>query len=183
MAATLKDALRRAREGDIDAYEEVVRQTASAVRAQLALHVRDAETVNDLAQETFLHAYEHLTEFVPGTDFRAWIRTIARTRALRLWRERQRKEAAHRRYVLALQDRLAERAAAAEDPAEGLLAKVKGCLGRLGEHARALLRLRYFENRPLREIAAREGTSPGHVSVTLFRLRRQLAQCLEQGAP
>lgn len=176
----LDDAIRRARDGDIDAYEAVVRETASTVRATLALHVRDADTLADLAQETFLYAYEHLGGFTPGTDFRAWIRTVARTQALRLWRERQRKEAAQRRYALAVQGRLAERAAAVEEPAEGPLAKVKGCLERLGAHARELVRLRYFENRPLREIAAREGKSPGHVSVTLFRLRQQLAQCLEQ---
>ena len=180
MTMTLDEAIRAAREGDIDAYEAVVRQAASTVRAHLALHVRDAETLNDLAQETFLYAYEHLGEFEPGTDFRAWIKAVARTQALRLWRERQRKEAAHRRYAIAVQDRLADRAAAAEEPAEGPLAKVKGCLERLGAHARELVRLRYFENRPLREIAAREGKSLNHVSVTLFRLRQQLAQCLEQ---
>ncbi len=175
---TLDEAIRKARGGDINAYEAAVRQTASGVRAQLALHVRDAETVNDLAQETFLYAYEHLAEFAPGTDFRAWLKAIARTQALRLWRERQRKDAAHRRYALAVQDRLAERASG--EPVEGPLARIKGCLERLGARARELVRLRYFENRPLREIAAREGQSLNHVSVTLFRLRQQLAQCLEQ---
>lgn len=182
---TLDEAIRQAREGDIAAYEAAVRETATAVRAYLALWVRDRDTVNDLAQETFLYAYEHLREFAPGTDFRAWLKAIARTQALRAWRERQRKDAAHQRYAAAVQGRLAEAAAALDErePVDGLLERLRRCMERLGEHAQALVRLRYYENRPVRAIAQSQGKSENHVSVALFRVRTQLAACMERPAP
>lgn len=175
------EAVARARQGDIAAYEEVVRRAATLVRACLALHVRDAETVNDLAQETFLYAYEHLAEYAPGTDFPAWLKTIARTQALKHWRSRQRKQAAHNRYMAAIQDRLAARAEALEErePVETLLAKLRRCLEKVSGHARELVRLRYFENRPAREIAGLQGKPVNQVNVALFRVRRALGQCVE----
>lgn len=175
------EAVSRARKGDIGAYEDVVRKAATFVRAYLALHVRDAETVNDLAQETFLHAYEHLADYTPGTDFPAWLKTIARTQALKHWRSRQRKQAAHDRYLAAIQDRLVRGAQALEErePVETMLAKLRRCVDKLSGHARELVRLRYFENRPSREIAGLQGTSVNHVNVTLFRVRQALGQCVE----
>lgn len=179
------EAIDRARRGDIGAYEEVVRRAATFVRAYLALRVRDGETVNDLAQETFLYAYEHLSDYTPGTDFPAWLKAIARTQALKHWRSRQRKQAAHDRYLAAIQDRLVRGAEALEEgePVESMLTKLRGCLDRISGHARELVRLRYFENRPTREIAGIQGKSVNQVNVTLFRVRRALGQCVEGSTP
>jgi len=179
---TLDDVLKRAAAGDIDAFEEVVRETARGVRAYLALHVRDEDSVNDLTQETYLYAFERLRDFRPGTDFRAWLKAIARTQALRTWRERQRKTAAHGRYLAAISDRLSLRAEEIEghSPIEGLLDRVKGCLAKLASHAREIVRLRYFEGQPLEEIARRQGKTVNGVSVVLSRVRHQLAACAEQ---
>ena len=178
----LDPAIRRAREGDIEACEKIVRETASFVRAYLALYVRDQDAISDLAQETYIYAFEHLGDYALGTDFPAFLKTIARTRALRAYRERERKETAHRRYVAAVQSRLAEGAGKLDEkqPVEGLLAKLRDCVNRLSGHAKELVEMRYFQNKPAQEIAQLQGKTVNHVNVTLFRVRNQLAQCVER---
>lgn len=181
---SLQEQIRRAQQGDIGAFEAVVRETATAVRAFLAIYVRDLDEVDDLAQETYLYAFENLGEFAAGTDFHAYLKTIARTQALRTYRARERKQTAHRKYVLAVQDCLAEATEQIEqsEQVESLLAKLHECLRHLSAHAEKLVRLRYFEQRSLRTIADQLGRPAGSVGVALFRVRQELSVCLQKQA-
>jgi len=46
--------------------------------------MRDTSDADDLVQDTFMLAYQHWEQFVPGTECRAWLFTICRRRFLRL---------------------------------------------------------------------------------------------------
>ena len=78
----MKELVKRVLAGDRDAYRDVVKEYGPVVRACLASHLTSAQTVEDLAQETFIAAYEHLKEFDVQRDFGPWIKTIARNKAL-----------------------------------------------------------------------------------------------------
>jgi DNA-directed RNA polymerase specialized sigma24 family protein len=48
----MDELIGKAKAGDVEAFEAVVRQTARPLRAMLAWHVSDPGAVDDLLQET-----------------------------------------------------------------------------------------------------------------------------------
>jgi len=74
----LDDHIRACRQGDPNRFEAVVKACEPTVRAVVAAMIPDENLVPDLTQEVFVIAYRKLESYRPGTDFRAWIRAIAR---------------------------------------------------------------------------------------------------------
>ncbi len=74
--------VRRCREGDRAAFEQlVVRYQKPVYNAGLRL-LRDAEDARDVAQTTFLKVFEHLGDYDPKYRFYSWIYRIAVNEAL-----------------------------------------------------------------------------------------------------
>ena len=73
------DAVRR---GDLARFEEIVRLTQDRLRAFVLHSCPFADAADDVAQETYLYAYKHLDDYATGTDFFAWLRSLARHRVL-----------------------------------------------------------------------------------------------------
>ena len=69
--------VRRCREGDRAAFEQlVVRYQKPVFNAALRL-LHDPEDARDVAQTTFLKAFEHLGDYDPSFKFYSWIYRIA----------------------------------------------------------------------------------------------------------
>ena len=69
--------VRRCREGDRTAFEQlVVRYQKPVFNAALRL-LRDPEDARDVAQTTFLKVFEHLGDYNPSFKFYSWIYRIA----------------------------------------------------------------------------------------------------------
>jgi RNA polymerase sigma-70 factor, ECF subfamily len=69
--------VRRCREGERAAFEQlVVRYQKPVFNAALRL-LRDPEEARDVAQTTFLKAFEHLADYDPSFKFYSWIYRIA----------------------------------------------------------------------------------------------------------
>src|SRR5436309_6405417 len=79
MSETDTVLVRRARDGDREAFEELVRRTSRRVFARLYLETGDAHRAEDLLQETFLLAFRSLHRLVDPAGFRPWLLTIAHT--------------------------------------------------------------------------------------------------------
>jgi RNA polymerase sigma-70 factor, ECF subfamily len=74
--------VRRCREGDRGACEKlVVRYQKPVYNAALRL-LHDSEDARDVAQTTFLKAFEHLADYDPEFKFYSWIYRIALNEAL-----------------------------------------------------------------------------------------------------
>jgi len=77
------------REGDTRAFSELVKRYESKV-FRLAHHVtQNREDAEDVLQETFLKAYEHLDQFRGDSKFYTWIVRIAVNQALMKLRRRK----------------------------------------------------------------------------------------------
>jgi len=173
-------SVRKAQSGDLVAFELVIKATARQLFAYLALYVVDNGLIDDLAQESFLYAYEHLAEYTPGTNFIAWLKTIAKFRALSHLRAAERKRSAHQRYVDAVHARLgaASEAFDSEGVPSDLLERLRACVSALGDFAQRLVQMRYYESRPVEDIATELSRTTGSINVAIFRIRSQLAACL-----
>jgi RNA polymerase sigma-70 factor, ECF subfamily len=81
--------LAKAREGDSRAFGELVRKYEGKI-FRLAQHVtQNREDAEDVLQETFLKAYEHLDQFQGNSKFYTWIVRIAVNQALMKLRRRK----------------------------------------------------------------------------------------------
>ena len=79
----------QAREGDAGAFGELVRRYEGKI-FRLAQHVtQNREDAEDVLQETFMKAYEHLDQFQGNSKFYTWIVRIAVNQALMKLRRRK----------------------------------------------------------------------------------------------
>lgn len=79
----------QAREGDTRAFGELVRRYEGKI-FRLAQHItQNREDTEDVLQETFLKAYEHLDQFKGDSKFYTWIVRIAVNQALMKLRRRK----------------------------------------------------------------------------------------------
>jgi RNA polymerase sigma-70 factor (ECF subfamily) len=77
------DLVRRAREGDMAAFEELVMRHADGVYAVLRRFGLDDDEARDVAQETFLRAWRGLPRFEGRARFFTWLYRIAYNEAQR----------------------------------------------------------------------------------------------------
>jgi RNA polymerase sigma-70 factor (ECF subfamily) len=79
----------QARDGDADAFNELARRYNGKI-FRLAQHItQNREDAEDVLQETFLKAYEHLDQFKGDAKFYTWIVRIAVNQALMKLRRRK----------------------------------------------------------------------------------------------
>jgi RNA polymerase sigma-70 factor (ECF subfamily) len=83
------DLVERARTGDRDAFEELVRRHHQRVYRTLLAVTGNKEDAEDLAQTTFLKAFEHLGEFHGTAKFSTWLTRIAVNEGLQRLRARK----------------------------------------------------------------------------------------------
>lgn len=178
--SSLEDAIGSVRGGNTGAFEVVVRQCEGPLRAWLAVQAPPGVDVDEVAQRSFIAAFTRLRDYEPGTDFAAWLFTIARFQ-LRTEVSRLRRIADYRvRYAPDLLLRELERRSS-EPPElqQARLDHLQTCLGQLGEHLHRFITWRYSEEISLGEMAARSGRSVAAVKKQLWLLRRKLHECVQ----
>ncbi len=175
----LEDAelIERAREGEVMAYEELVRryQDVAVRTAHVISPDGDAE---DAAQEAFVKAHAALGRFRAGSPFRPWLLRIVANEA------RNRRRSAGRRAGLALraaEDRPLDDAA--PSPESAVLASERratlvAALNALRDDDREVIAARYLlelsEAETAEALGIPRGTVKSRLSRALDRLRTQL---------
>ncbi len=71
------DCVRRALEGDTDAFEELVVRYQKPVFHAICRMVRDQEDAREISQNTFMKAFINLSKFDPERRFFSWLYRIA----------------------------------------------------------------------------------------------------------
>jgi RNA polymerase sigma-70 factor (ECF subfamily) len=179
----LQRLLTRAQGGHRSAFEEVVRRSEARVRGWVVMHTAPGTDADEIAQRTYIQAFQHLAEWQPGSSVMAWLLAIARYQALSEATRRRRLADYHSRFAPDLIERELQRRA--EGPAEAaaeLVERLRGCLERLGDGGRRFLRWRYEDDLPLAEMAERTGRSVAAMKKQLFLLRQKLQQCIGPAA-
>jgi RNA polymerase sigma-70 factor, ECF subfamily len=135
----------------------------------------DVATAEDLTSETFLAVARAVDRPPVGGVTVAWLIGVARHKLADHWRRRARDE----RLVARIGDQPAE----PEDPwdvqLDGL--RVAEVLGRLGDHHRAALTLRYIDGLPVPDVAALLGRTVHATEALLVRARVAFRRRYEGG--
>lgn len=136
--------------------------------------VRDVHEAEDLLQRITIALWEGFPDYDPASPYGAWAFGVARRMVARHFRDRGRREST---LPLEILDGIVP---AVVDGAEGLSERgraLAGCLEKLPEGLRELVRLRYEDSRPLADLASRLGQSLAAVNMKLVRARRALLDC------
>ena len=178
-SASVDEALKKAKGSDPDAYGIVVAEYQARLRAFLAGYVPKAEWVDDLAQQAFVSAYQGLSGFQIGTDFYAWLRSIAYNHLRAELERTNRRKRLEKDYLVELgaaelQGRL-DRDGEDEESVDAL----RDCVRLLSGNARALIQGYYAEGLSLSAIGARIGRKADSLKVSLFKIRARLKECIE----
>lgn len=175
----MKTVVQKVLAGDRDAYRAIVIEYGSVVRACLAGHLSSAHAVEDLAQETFIAAYEHLGEFDLDQDLGPWIKGIARNKLLmHLRRTYQHGEALEKLKARAAEEMFEEvtRLQSADDGQA--VDRLRQCFEKLPQRLMGVIRARYYDRESVTAIAGRHRTSVSAISSLLFRGRKELQSCM-----
>jgi RNA polymerase sigma-70 factor (ECF subfamily) len=166
--------------GDTDAFAGLVRLFQESVWRIGASLLRDRDATENLVQQVFVDAYLHLDQYVLGTDFGAWIRTVARNRLRKelraAWREDRRLAAYRER----LSERLRAEASPELDDSEVYINALRGCRQLLANRDAALLRMRYERGMTFEAIAGEQDQTPEAVQRMISRIRFRLRDCIQK---
>ena len=84
---------RRAKEGDKEAFSRLVRLMMKDVVSLTFRMIQDRDSAFDLAQETFVSAWQSLSSFREEAKFESWLYRIASNKALNYLKQRSRRQA------------------------------------------------------------------------------------------
>ena len=172
--------VRRARSGDMDAFEALVERHADVVE-RVAARIVGRFDADDVTQDVFLRVFHRLDQFRGESPFRAWLLRITHNTAL------NRIATPQRTVPLEPGDEPLEpeRGDRERTPADALEVKERSDrlslkLLELRPAHRAVLVLRDLEGLSYDEIASVTGTPVGSVKGRLFRARRELIDVLRR---
>jgi RNA polymerase sigma-70 factor, ECF subfamily len=155
-------------------FAELYRQYLDGVYFYLFSKVGGVQEAEDLTAQVFLQALESLPRFRPGSNFGAWLFTIARRRAADYHRHRRGEQPLPKEMDLecCTDDSLSQ---ILEQEALSSLAEQ---VAKLSEGERELLRLRFAAGLPFSEIAALLRRKESSVKMALYRLLDRLERNL-----
>jgi RNA polymerase sigma-70 factor, ECF subfamily len=83
------ELVRRAQAGELDAFEALISRHEQRVYSLALRMLRQEQDAEDVAQQTFLSALEHLNGFRAEASFETWLSRIATNAALKIIRKRK----------------------------------------------------------------------------------------------
>lgn len=177
----------QARGGDDRAFAQLVKRYESKI-FRLAQHItQNREDAEDVLQETFLKAYEHLDQFQGNSKFYTWIVRIAVNQALmKLRRRRSDKSVSLDETIDTGEDTVTREIAAwDEDPEqkfsrEELSEILSSAIDSLAPTYRSVFLLRDVDDLSTEETAEALGISVPAVKSRLLRARLQLREKLSR---
>ena len=175
-----QDLVERARQGDVGAYEELVRSHQQLALRVAYLITHDRGEAEDATQEAFVKAFRALGRFRAGSPFRPWVLTIVSNEA------KNRRASGSRRAALALRaDEARSSGGAAPSPEVAALDhesrdEVLDAMSSLDDKDRLVLAYRYFLDMNEADMAGALGIARGTVKSRLSRAQIRLKRELER---
>ncbi len=171
----------RAQAGDLSAYDELVRRYQERVYAVVYHMTSNHEDANDLAQESFIKAYQALKSFKGNSSFFTWVYRIAVNRTINFLKQRKNRghmslddldfQAEHDPDLVAL---VSEKTPRRDLNLAELQEKLNAAMQKLSEDHRLVVTLHDIQDMSHDEIAKIMDCNVGTVRSRLYYARQQL---------
>lgn len=179
------ELIRRARQGSVEAFDQLVRLHDRRILQMIRSIVGNLDDAYDVYQETFIRAYHKLASFRFESELSTWLGRIAINLSIN-WRKRQRRRQwftlDQANESMAFQD--SQEWVSHDNPAEGVMinqelqAEILREVNRLPEQQRAVFILKHFQGLKIREIADMMDCAEGTIKNHLFRATQKLQKSL-----
>lgn len=181
------ELIRAAVEGDLGAYDELVRSCHERVYATIYHMTSNHEDANDLAQETFIKAYRSLKSFRGGSSFYTWVYRIGVNKTINFLKQRK------KRFHMSLNDldanvegdpdlvaMISQDTPHRDAQLNELQEKLNEALMKLSDQHRLAVVLHDVQGMPHDEIAKIMNCNVGTVRSRLFYARQQMQGLLAE---
>ncbi len=173
--------IEKALNGDTRAFGSLVENYQDYVFTIIYRIVKVREEAEEVAQDTFLKAFESLNTFRGDAKFSTWLFRIAYRKAL----DRIRKNKGAITFELVEEITGGESLKDFENGLESMLneersQKINECILKLPEQEAAIITLFYFEEQSIKEISQITGLTEDNIKVKLHRSRKLLFSLLEK---
>jgi RNA polymerase sigma-70 factor (ECF subfamily) len=175
------DLVKNARRGDFTAYDELVKRYQQRIYATIYHMTANHEDANDLAQESFIKAFQALPSFKGGSTFYTWLYRIAVNKTINFLKQRKNRQhmslndldfnAEHDPDLMAL---ISDKTPVREVGLSELQQKLNAALLKLSEPHRMVVVLHDVQGVSHDEIAEMMDCNIGTVRSRLFYARQQL---------
>ena len=179
------ELVKRARQGDMSAYDDLVRKYQERIYATIYHMTSNHEDANDLAQEAFIKAFQALKSFKGGSSFYTWIYRIAVNKTINFLKQRKNRvqislndldfNAEHDPDLVAL---ISDKTPRRDANLAELQEKLNAAMQKLSESHRLVVTLHDIQGLSHEEIAKIMGCNIGTVRSRLFYARQQLQALL-----
>src|SRR5450432_1565146 len=175
------ELVRRARKGDLAAYDDLVKRYQQRIYATIYHMTSNHEDANDLAQDSFIKAFQALKSFKGGSTFYTWLYRIAVNKTINFLKQRKNRmhlslndldfNAEHDPDLIAL---ISEKTPRRDAGLNELQKKLNEALLKLSEPHRLVVVLHDVQGLSHDEIAGVMNCNVGTVRSRLFYARQQL---------
>jgi RNA polymerase sigma factor (sigma-70 family) len=177
-----RELVRRSQAGDTAAYDDLIRRYQERVYATIYHMTANHEDANDLAQDTFVKAWQALRSFKGDSSFYTWLYRIAVNRTINFLKQRRNKtphlslndldvNAENDPDLVAL---ISHRTPRRDASLTELQERLNRAMLKLSEEHRTVVTLHDIQGLAHDEIARILGCHPGTVRSRLFYARQQL---------
>ena len=170
-----------AKQGDLSAYDNLVRRYQERIYATVYNMTSNHEDANDLAQETFIKAFKALPSFKGDSSFFTWVYRIAVNKTINFLKQRKNRtgmslndvdfNAEHDPDLVAL---ICERTPRRDIALAELQEKLNTAMMKLSETHRMVVTLHDIQGLSHEEIGQIMGCNTGTVRSRLFYARQQM---------
>jgi RNA polymerase sigma-70 factor (ECF subfamily) len=175
------ELVRRTRHGDLQAYDDLIKRYQERIYATVYHMTSNHEDANDLAQESFIKAFQSLKSFKGGSSFYTWLYRIAVNKTINFLKQRKNRthmslndidfNAEHDTDLIAL---ISDKTPRREAGLSELQKKLNEALLKLSEPHRLVVVLHDVQGQSHEEIAEIMDCNIGTVRSRLFYARQQM---------
>ena len=177
-----KQLVRRAQEGVLSAFDELIRRYQERVYATVYHMTSNHEDANDLTQETFVKAYKALSSFKGDSGFFTWVYRIAVNKTINFLKQKKNRHngfslndldfnAEHDPDLVAL---ISDKNPRRDMGLSELQEKLNEAMQKLSDVHRLVVTLHDIQGMSHEEIGKIMDCNPGTVRSRLFYARQQL---------
>lgn len=177
--------VKRAKQGDGKAYDELILLYKDAVYGVIFRMVRNKHEAEDLTQEAFIKAYNSINSFNEEYAFSTWLFKIATNNCIDFFRKRKLSTQSMDQTIRYKDEAIKQEYADPEQSSDkSLLASEKTklihqAIENLPEKYRTAIIMRHTEERSYEEIATMLDLPLGTIKARIFRAREMLKKSLK----
>ena len=168
------------RKGDVSAFSFLVERYQSMVYSLALKLLKNAEDTEEMAQDTFIKAFQKLEMYEGKSKFSTWLYSITYNACISELRKRRIHFSSLEDQRFSDQDEMKMHDYFSETKKEDQEKYLNLALGKLPEDDQVLVTLYYYESQSMDEISIISGLTVSNIKVKIHRARKKMYELLHE---